>query len=74
MNGSLRDDVRQDGAPQIVTPRERLAGFWNSWFYPHEIEAAHAMAATASDEECVVELDRLEKQRKSRLESWRWSQ
>jgi hypothetical protein len=56
------------------TARDRLAGFWNAWFYPHEIEKAHALAETAMEEECQAELDRLHKQRDSRLEHWRWSQ
>lgn len=51
-----------DGSNHIalVTARERLARFANSWFYRHEIEKAHALAQTASEEECQAELDRLE--------------
>ena len=53
------------------TACERLAGFWNAWFNAREIEQAHALALTATEEECQAELDRLERERDARLERWR---
>lgn len=61
--------VRQD-APA----KKRLAGFWNAWFSKSEIDAAHRMAETATEDECRIELARLEKERNARLERWRMTQ
>ena len=58
-------------ADRSSAARVRLAGFWNAWFRPEEIERARALAETATEEECQAELDRLDTERDRRLDYWR---
>lgn len=60
--------------PGSSDTRQSLAAIWNAWLHPREIEKAKQFAATATDDECAAELERLRRLCKSRLEQWRWSQ
>jgi hypothetical protein len=64
--------VHKDGTP--CTPRECLAVVWNSWLFANQMQKAHEIANTGTDEECEKYLKELEESATRAHDLWEFSQ